>query len=156
MEPEQALVPIPSDLHVLGLPLAFILSQDQTLHCKMKFLIPTIYIIRILFYISDLGSNWTNSWICSWLSFCLLVTLTWLCFLKELLSLQLPYPLYSDEHCAPLYLFSVSLRFRWDCKGRNLFWTSKKLLKFFSFPFFRFPRLTPVRPFFFQWFLLSK
>jgi hypothetical protein len=22
------------DLHVLGLPLAFILSQDQTLHCK--------------------------------------------------------------------------------------------------------------------------
>ena len=27
----------PFDLHVLGLPLAFILSQDQTLHCK-KFL----------------------------------------------------------------------------------------------------------------------
>jgi hypothetical protein len=27
---------IPSDLHVLGLPLAFILSQDQTLHCKMS------------------------------------------------------------------------------------------------------------------------
>ncbi len=24
---------LPSDLHVLGLPLAFILSQDQTLHC---------------------------------------------------------------------------------------------------------------------------
>jgi hypothetical protein len=24
-------------LHVLGLPLAFILSQDQTLHCKRKF-----------------------------------------------------------------------------------------------------------------------
>ncbi len=28
-------LPIPLDLHVLGLPLAFILSQDQTLHCKM-------------------------------------------------------------------------------------------------------------------------
>src|SRR5690606_13263395 len=28
---------IPSDLHVLGLPLAFILSQDQTLHCKVVF-----------------------------------------------------------------------------------------------------------------------
>ena len=26
--------PLPLDLHVLGLPLAFILSQDQTLHCK--------------------------------------------------------------------------------------------------------------------------
>ena len=28
--------PIPSDLHVLGLPLAFFLSQDQTLHCIMS------------------------------------------------------------------------------------------------------------------------
>src|SRR5512133_2295199 len=27
---------IPFDLHVLGLPLAFILSQDQTLRCKLK------------------------------------------------------------------------------------------------------------------------
>ena len=28
---------LPLDLHVLGLPLAFILSQDQTLHCKKEF-----------------------------------------------------------------------------------------------------------------------
>ena len=28
---------LPLDLHVLGLPLAFILSQDQTLRCKKKF-----------------------------------------------------------------------------------------------------------------------
>ena len=27
---------LPLDLHVLGLPLAFILSQDQTLRCKYK------------------------------------------------------------------------------------------------------------------------
>ena len=27
---------LPFDLHVLSLPLAFILSQDQTLHCKIK------------------------------------------------------------------------------------------------------------------------
>ena len=26
---------LPLDLHVLGLPLAFILSQDQTLHCNI-------------------------------------------------------------------------------------------------------------------------
>ena len=26
---------LPFDLHVLGLPLAFILSQDQTLRCKI-------------------------------------------------------------------------------------------------------------------------
>jgi hypothetical protein len=29
-----ATVLLPLDLHVLSLPLAFILSQDQTLHCK--------------------------------------------------------------------------------------------------------------------------
>ena len=34
----------PSDLHVLGLPLAFILSQDQTLHCSIVvlFLFPVL------------------------------------------------------------------------------------------------------------------
>ena len=32
-----ATVMLPLDLHVLSLPLAFILSQDQTLHCKKKF-----------------------------------------------------------------------------------------------------------------------
>ena len=31
----QVLLPVlPLDLHVLSLPLAFILSQDQTLHCR--------------------------------------------------------------------------------------------------------------------------
>ena len=34
-----ATVTLPLDLHVLGLPLAFILSQDQTLHCKSLFFI---------------------------------------------------------------------------------------------------------------------
>ena len=35
-------IPLPLDLHVLSLPLAFILSQDQTLHCiyYYKFLAP--------------------------------------------------------------------------------------------------------------------
>ena len=33
------LLSLPLDLHVLGLPLAFILSQDQTLHCKCKILL---------------------------------------------------------------------------------------------------------------------
>ena len=43
---------IPSDLHVLGLPLAFILSQDQTLHCKVffnglkPFLVPSLVLIN--------------------------------------------------------------------------------------------------------------
>ncbi len=30
-------IALPLDLHVLSLPLAFILSQDQTLHCKCSF-----------------------------------------------------------------------------------------------------------------------
>ena len=32
-------LPMPLDLHVLSLPLAFILSQDQTLHCIIVFLL---------------------------------------------------------------------------------------------------------------------
>ena len=36
---------LPLDLHVLSLPLAFILSQDQTLHCKWV-LILTIKILK--------------------------------------------------------------------------------------------------------------
>ncbi len=45
---------IPSDLHVLGLPLAFILSQDQTLHCKMLRLLQTLLTLNrnlFLYYI---------------------------------------------------------------------------------------------------------
>jgi hypothetical protein len=37
-------------LHVLGLPLAFILSQDQTLHCKFDIVFPVIH----RKYVSDL------------------------------------------------------------------------------------------------------
>ena len=57
---------LPFDLHVLGLPLAFILSQDQTLLCKFDILffflfclywIPVLELIRSLFffvpYLSD-------------------------------------------------------------------------------------------------------
>ena len=43
---------LPFDLHVLGLPLAFILSQDQTLHCKFDIsfffiLCSRIYLLEI-------------------------------------------------------------------------------------------------------------
>ena len=38
--------PLPLDLHVLSLPLAFILSQDQTLHCKNCFL-PLLTRLRV-------------------------------------------------------------------------------------------------------------
>ena len=35
--PKYCYLVLPLDLHVLSLPLAFILSQDQTLHCKNLF-----------------------------------------------------------------------------------------------------------------------
>ena len=35
---------LPYDLHVLGLPLAFILSQDQTLRCNIVLLILSLYL----------------------------------------------------------------------------------------------------------------
>ena len=37
---------LPLDLHVLGLPLAFILSQDQTLRCKNF----EFYVVLSLYY----------------------------------------------------------------------------------------------------------
>ena len=40
---------LPYDLHVLGLPLAFILSQDQTLRCTIDFLIFLFCILRSAF-----------------------------------------------------------------------------------------------------------
>ena len=44
---------LPLDLHVLGLPLAFILSQDQTLHCKKMFCYKSLALIsKVLFEIT--------------------------------------------------------------------------------------------------------
>ena len=47
---------IPFDLHVLGLPLAFILSQDQTLHCIIVVLLISCFraplcLALLLFYL---------------------------------------------------------------------------------------------------------
>ena len=39
---------IPYDLHVLGLPLAFILSQDQTLHCIIVVLLIILFRVPLL------------------------------------------------------------------------------------------------------------
>ena len=45
-------IPMPLDLHVLSLPLAFILSQDQTLHCKIFVLLDSILLFQITYYIN--------------------------------------------------------------------------------------------------------
>ena len=45
---------LPLDLHVLSLPLAFILSQDQTLHCKncLFYLLTRLRVTYISIYVS--------------------------------------------------------------------------------------------------------
>ena len=45
---------LPLDLHVLGLPLAFILSQDQTLRCKNVELFMTSFDVLLLQYLKEL------------------------------------------------------------------------------------------------------
>ena len=48
--------PLPLDLHVLSLPLAFILSQDQTLHCKnCLFILPLTRLVSPLPLRTGLG-----------------------------------------------------------------------------------------------------
>ena len=45
---------LPLDLHVLSLPLAFILRQDQTLHCKKMFRFKSFALIsKVLFEINS-------------------------------------------------------------------------------------------------------
>ena len=64
---------LPLDLHVLSLPLAFILSQDQTLRCTYFFNVVTIYIASActlvpltFFLITNLSMNF---FFCPCLSF---------------------------------------------------------------------------------------
>src|SRR5690606_23776027 len=143
---------IPFDLHVLGLPLAFILSQDQTLHCKNEVIDLTRY-----------SRNQS-------LLLCLLLIDLGLFFnfrLKTDYSLR-----YMNINIFKNYLASarasafISRRFRtgrffslsntgcialpgrnfllsnpcsvWDCKGRNLFLKTKNIFLFFFFPLPRF------------------
>src|SRR5690606_4104917 len=141
---------IPSDLHVLGLPLAFILSQDQTLHCKVVFnglkpflFRPAVPPARGAVPYSLFFPQYFNE-------------------LPEALSLHCrAYPVsaipfrvckgsrynpYFQNFCGiffpcrtsrpfPQTVFSV-----WVCKGKNLFLIRKSFFRFFS-P--RLPALTP-------------
>ena len=46
---------LPLDLHVLSLPLAFILSQDQTLHCKKCFVYKSFAQISKVLFLKSLS-----------------------------------------------------------------------------------------------------
>ena len=55
--PEYCYPALPLDLHVLSLPLAFILSQDQTLHCTSFILYSSSTILTSSFLKRNLRSN---------------------------------------------------------------------------------------------------
>ena len=130
MPPEQALKAVPFDLHVLGLPLAFILSQDQTLHCIMSSLILTS--VNILFFVFRLSRR-------TWRAICYL--------LKELFRLaSLPGSIFMPPE--ELFLFSfrmlnASVPFG-SAKVRIFSASANTFLKFFFLK--AFPADSPLCP----------
>ena len=98
---------LPLDLHVLSLPLAFILSQDQTLHC-------------INIYISQPEPDALNFWPASrgqestLLVFILFSVLAFLYFIQS-----------SQWTCH-------RHPFEWECKGKPFFLISKTFFTFFE------------------------
>ena len=105
---------LPLDLHVLSLPLAFILSQDQTLHCKKKKLLNLSSNLKgIVFEISLLAKRRKK-----------LIQL--LKYLKERILF--------DWAVALIFLFSLSPRLRREsgCKGKVFFSNHQIFWKLFS------------------------
>src|ERR687889_28930 len=107
----------PFDLHVLGLPLAFILSQDQTLHCKI-FLHPCEH--GLMSSANPTRVNEFNLQCYVWLSTC------------RSKSYHLSFPSIQRTCVTPcwanlvafrptLFSFSFPLLFDWECKGKKNF-----------------------------------
>ena len=105
----------PLALHVLCLPLAFILSQDQTLHCKLF-----VGLLLPIFAYLALSRQWTLS------------------LPHGSDSYQLPTTFFDNQ------LFTFSLPVLWECKGKWSFLISKNIYeKYFlslSTPSFFFAR----------------
>ena len=100
-----ATIMLPLDLHVLSLPLAFILSQDQTLHCKC-----------CLIWLSISNKSEINVWF----NFFDAVTFTWF---FQLISY------YCFQTFKDLYACFASLLFVAGCKGRHIIFIYQTLFK---------------------------
>ena len=141
--------PLPLDLHVLSLPLAFILSQDQTLHCisLYKFLVrpDASQFHKELTLLDFLFSRYLLYLFPS----SLFNDLFWFFPASASLSFDsrrslpkgnsLP-PVSNASHPSeklPKNLISISFRssselfFKWGCKGKAFFWTCKLFFTFF-------------------------
>ena len=122
---------IPFDLHVLGLPLAFILSQDQTLHCKYVCFLNILLLSPVTIVEFDFFSGYP-SFSYFFLSFLLLN-----CEICQRTCLFFCFPFRRFFSC-----FFNRLPWLSGCKGKLLFHSckrfSKKILFFISASAFRF------------------
>ncbi len=110
---------LPLDLHVLGLPLAFILSQDQTLHC--------IEDLLMLFVFSHPGFCALLSYIPIFKLFLTLAFLSifsWYHRVKELAGLPPPYAVHRPPPASLKPFFHSPNPFGWERKGSNFFRSS--------------------------------
>ena len=149
---------LPLDLHVLSLPLAFILSQDQTLHCIISYIILSLSLTLII-HSKELT-------LLDKLFFSVLASCTVFSLFNELISLSCENPFF-ERGCKGTHYFlicnsfvkkfsknffeadlhaSVLVRtqglishpfFKWECKGTTYFQTSKSFLH---------PERTKLRP----------
>jgi hypothetical protein len=124
---------IPYNLHVLSLPLAFILSQDQTLHCKYDLICLKIYSSR-----PSLNRD---------IRCCLFLASV---FSKNLSYSLSPRPLFPSlkrgckstiffipcKHQSKKYSFTISILYPFcrigECKGNTSFKTGKRITIIYS------------------------
>ena len=104
---KQACFMLPLDLHVLGLPLAFILSQDQTLRCIKLWILLTAHVFKFLrcFLISQSFKE-----------------LFWTSRLKD----------FKTSRLNRLCFLKPASRSIWEGKGNHFFVSNKQLWKYFS------------------------
>ena len=154
---------IPFDLHVLSLPLAFILSQDQTLHCNEKFknvskmyfrYLPSRVVTHCCLLIVFASNNSKNFYIL-WLPLLVALFNLILSLLKPFLRTAFPSQVFLVVGAAKLKLYFIPatkseniffvffnpleelpdrlFTVIWGCKTKTLFFTCNKILKKFSF-----------------------
>ena len=126
---------LPLDLHVLSLPLAFILSQDQTLHCIISY--------KFLSLSLTLHNSSKELTLLDKLYFFSVLACTVSSLFNELvllLSLFLSFPsglrlLRKSQKSTSTFLFR-NPPFERGCKGKHYFLISKSFFKNFSIYFF--------------------
>ena len=112
---------LPLDLHVLSLQLAFILSQDQTLHCKSIF-----SSVKMIFCSVQDAVNLLTLF--KYLSF-LRTLLLW----KQVLTVLFFYLYYL--YCLSIFQRTCCFRFKSGCKGKGFIFNYQTFSEVFQFFF---------------------